>query len=159
METEIKDKVKTRLGEMVWHYGKSEYAEVVSFYETCTDWKSSEHALHPLFEDLRLECKHNIGRTVHLIIEGHISAAVAKLDKKSAGMAAGKLKIKELCRRLDVHEAVDCLNELFKMHANMMYSHHQIISFHERKQARLYVFLEGMRVESRRRASSRRAVR
>jgi len=127
LELDIKTAVKNKLSENVWRFSKNEYADVSDFYELYLDWKNSENnnSLHPLFEDLRKESRQVITKSSYNIIARKI------------GQIGSKMKLKELCKKLGIHELVDILNEIFKFHSNIMYSHHLIISFHERKHLRL----------------------
>ncbi len=118
IEDEIKNNLRAKVCSMVWYYSKAEYADVVGFYENRTDNKA-------LFDDLRLESRRNVSRTARIVVEAHIA-------EKPQGE---KLKIRDLCRMMSVHDLADCLNELFKIHSSMMCSHRMIAGFHERRLA------------------------
>lgn len=133
METEIKNSIKNKLGIIIRQYNKVEYADISSYYELHSNWKSSEYTIHPLFETIRSECKKQLKEMAKSEIE-------KRTQDKQQMNTKQNIKLKELFVKLDVHEVIDCLNEIFKFHANIMYSHHSMIAFHEHKHSRMLYF-------------------
>ena len=121
IEDDIKIGIEGKISRMLCKFSKEEYGDLSKYYEVHFNWKSSDHTLHPLFEAIRTEC--------NKVIKMNFRRIIVNTEKR--------IKLKDLCKKIDIHKFVDMLNEIFKFHASMMYSHHLIISFHERKHARL----------------------
>jgi len=156
-ELEIKNSIKDRLGIVIGQYNKTTYSDIVNYYEQNTNWKNNENSLHPLFESIRAEAKDQLKRKAKREIEKVISSAAGTLgasQKTSKDLI--QMKFKLLCGKLDPHSAIDFLNEIYKIHANFMYSHHSMIGFHEHKHARLYFYLFYV-IESKMNQSSKKA--
>lgn len=129
MESDIKSSITNRLGILITQYNNAGYADISNYYEIHISWKSNDFVKHPLFECINSECSKQLNERAKLVIQKHV---FNKGDKTSA-------KFKELCSKLDVHELIDVLNEIFKFHTSMLYSHHSMIIFHEQKQSKLLI--------------------
>jgi len=121
IEDEIKNGIDTKIRKMLCKFSKEEYADLSEYYEIHSNWKSIDHTLHPLFERIRAEYKQ--------IVSQQIKQLILPADSKQ--------KLRYLYDKIEIHNLIDILNEIFKFHVSLMYSHHQIISFHDRKHSRL----------------------
>jgi hypothetical protein len=121
IEDEIKNGIDTKVRKMLCKFSKEEYADLSEYYEIHSNWKITDNTLHPLFESIRAEYKQIVSQQIKQVISP----------------AGSKQRLRYLYDKVEIHSLVDILNEVFKFHVTLMYSHHQIISFHDRKHSRL----------------------
>eukprot|EP00826_Nyctotherus_ovalis_P040812 TRINITY_DN4050_c0_g1_i8.p1 TRINITY_DN4050_c0_g1~~TRINITY_DN4050_c0_g1_i8.p1 ORF type:complete len:332 (-),score=67.15 TRINITY_DN4050_c0_g1_i8:248-1243(-) len=121
IEDEIKNGIDMKIRKILRKFSKEEYADLSEYYELHSNWKITDNALHPLFEHIRSEYKK--------IVSHNMKQVITRSDTKQ--------RLRDLYPKIEIHNLIDILNEIFKFHVNLMYSHHQIISFHDRKHSRL----------------------
>jgi len=111
LEIEIKQGIKRSLLKVICQFSIREYADICKYYETYNE---------RLPEDIKDQ--------YIIIVEKNVNQLLMKHAKGEIGEYQD---IASLCLKVNVHELVDILNELFKFHASLLQSYCSIILFHE----------------------------
>lgn len=116
LELEIKQGVRIMVSRVICKFSTKEYASICKHYEMLG--KDAE-----LAEDVKDQYT--------MIVERNAVQVLTKYSKSGAGKCQGA---DALCAKVNVHELVDILNELFKFHASILQSYCSMILFHEESQ-------------------------
>jgi len=115
----IESTVNDKLCETLCQFKKNEYNAIYNYYET-----SSNTTI--FFESIKEQSINAIHRNSY-----------SALKVNAEGYVEEGISLKSLCMKVNMHNLVESLNEVYKVHTNIMYSHHLMISFHERKSSLL----------------------
>jgi hypothetical protein len=122
----IKSTVDSKLCETLCQFKKRDYDAICNYYKASSNTTT-------FFESIKEQSAIAIHKNSYNALKENVEGGVEK-----------GITLKGLCMKVNMHNLVESLNEMYKVHTGIMYSHHLIISFHEKKCSLLKNKLEAL---------------